>query len=255
MKKSLIIFVLALCSAIFIQGQNKNFSDIEVKYHFKLIPDSLDRENHLKAEMILLCNKNQSYYFNPDMVKTYELINKQTQTFTNVQDIANNYVPIPKIRHNAWRENQTTTITSPLGKYNYSYEADEIKWKLLPETKKIEGFSTHLATTNIEGVTFYAWYTTEIPFSEGPFKFKGLPGLIIELYNENKTIEIHATSVETKSVEITKMNEPLNVNLRTRKGFLTAREKYLTHPFQSNSPKEVVQRKLEQLKKINTFLD
>jgi GLPGLI family protein len=30
-------------------------------------------------------------------------------------------------------------------------------------------------------LTYYAWYTDEIPIQDGPFLFVGLPGFIVEL--------------------------------------------------------------------------
>ena len=237
------------------QGQKNELSDLEVHYEMKLIQDSTNKELTTKAEMILLVNKNKSYYFNPEMVKFYARLEQQINSSPNLQDLAKNYIPVPKIRQSVWKENQEVTITSPLGKYNYSYKSDEIQWELLPEVKKIEDFICHFAKANIEGVVFYAWYTLEIPFSEGPFKFKGLPGLILELHNKNQTIVISATQIEKKSIEIIRIAEALNITLKSRKEFLSAREKYFNYPFTNNFPKVKVQQKLEQLKKINVFLD
>ena len=37
------------------------------------------------------------------------------------------------------------------------------------------------AETTFAGRKWYAWFTQEIPFQDGPYKFKGLPGLIIKV--------------------------------------------------------------------------
>ena len=126
--------------------------------------------------------------------------------------------------------------------------------------KKIEKYTCHLAKATVDNDIYFAWYTTEIPFSEGPFKFKGLPGLILELHNKNKTIEIHATNIEMKKMTSSIPDKTIylgtvNVNLKDRAEFLLLRERYLKYPFDSNYPKEIVDRKLEQLRKINVFLD
>ena len=54
-------------------------------------------------------------------------------------------------------------------------------WKLLNETKTYAGLKTQKAVTNWGGRYWEAWFTKEIPLNFGPYKFAGLPGLIVEL--------------------------------------------------------------------------
>lgn len=42
----------------------------------------------------------------------------------------------------------------------------------------------HKATATYRGTTLVAYYTNDIPVPAGPYKFGGLPGLIVMLYNE-----------------------------------------------------------------------
>lgn len=59
-------------------------------------------------------------------------------------------------------------------------------WNILEkETKKIGDFLCKKATTNFRGSEIIAWYTEELSIPFGPWKFKGLPGLILELYAIN----------------------------------------------------------------------
>ena len=59
-----------------------------------------------------------------------------------------------------------------------------IKWEMLPGHKFIAGFTCKQARTHFRGRTYIAWYTPEIPVSDGPWKFGGLPGLILEVEEE-----------------------------------------------------------------------
>lgn len=59
-------------------------------------------------------------------------------------------------------------------------------WKLHPETKKIGKFSCHKATAYFRGRNYTAWYTLQIAVPYGPWKFNGLPGLILEAYDNEK---------------------------------------------------------------------
>ncbi|WP_196887348.1 GLPGLI family protein [Aureivirga sp. CE67] len=60
-----------------------------------------------------------------------------------------------------------------------------LNWELSDETKKIHNFNCQKATLNFRGRKYIAWYTPEIPIFSGPWKFKGLPGLILEVSNDN----------------------------------------------------------------------
>lgn len=53
------------------------------------------------------------------------------------------------------------------------------------ETDKLGHYTCHKATASYRGTTLVAYYTNEIPVPVGPYKFGGLPGLIVLLYNES----------------------------------------------------------------------
>lgn len=66
----------------------------------------------------------------------------------------------------------------------YWYETnDKQDWKILPDKKKIKGFDAQKATTQFAGREWSARFTNEIQFSNGPYKFHGLPGLILEIHD------------------------------------------------------------------------
>lgn len=75
-------------------------------------------------------------------------------------------------------------FTYQIKKTNYlvADNLPEIKWNLkYKETKKIGKYNCKKATATFRGTDIEAYYTPEIPVSIGPYKFKGLPGLILEV--------------------------------------------------------------------------
>lgn len=67
----------------------------------------------------------------------------------------------------------------------------ELHWKIdeSGKTKLIHGYACKEATVEFRGSTFLAYFTTEIPTSFGPWKFDGLPGLILKISSlDNPTI-------------------------------------------------------------------
>ena len=57
--------------------------------------------------------------------------------------------------------------------------AEKPRWTLTQDTLTLLGYRCTRATTQFKGRQWSAWYTTDIPVSEGPWKLCGLPGLII----------------------------------------------------------------------------
>lgn len=70
-----------------------------------------------------------------------------------------------------------------------------IDWRLTDEEKRLDGYLVHKATTTFRGRNYTAWYTKTIPVPAGPWKLHGLPGLIIEAYDDTGEIKIDRKSV------------------------------------------------------------
>lgn len=69
----------------------------------------------------------------------------------------------------------------------YSYrENPQLIWKTSDEKQKIGTYNTQKATADFGGRKWIAWFSTEIPFPDGPYKFYGLPGLIIKIEDDAK---------------------------------------------------------------------
>lgn len=62
----------------------------------------------------------------------------------------------------------------------------KISWKIEKETKKTSSLQLQKATAKFGGRNWIAWFCKDIPFQEGPYKFYGLPGLIVEIYDDNE---------------------------------------------------------------------
>ncbi len=77
----------------------------------------------------------------------------------------------------------------------------QTKWDITSESKKIGNFKCYKATQEITNIssqknadgnvrifkrTLIAWFSPEIPYPFGPAGYGGLPGLILELQDENK---------------------------------------------------------------------
>lgn len=77
------------------------------------------------------------------------------------------------------------TFKKRIGRDNYAYtEKLNLPWKIEEETTKIDKYTAQKATVDFGGRKWTAWFAPEIPVADGPYKFRGLPGLIIKLFDD-----------------------------------------------------------------------
>ena len=63
-----------------------------------------------------------------------------------------------------------------------------MQWEILTDTGTIAGIPVRKAKSRFRGRCFTAWYAPRIPLDNGPWKLGGLPGLILEAYDEKKEV-------------------------------------------------------------------
>lgn len=81
-------------------------------------------------------------------------------------------------------------------------------WKLMPNsTKKIGNFNCYQATTNFRGRNYIAWYSPEYPYQIGPWKFNGLPGLIMEIHDDINRYYWGVTKIEYTNEKVNLLSE------------------------------------------------
>jgi len=123
-----------------------------------------------------------------------------------------------------------------LGKKFYTVSEPKIKlnWVLEGKTKTILNFKCNSAKVKFRGKEYIAYYTTEIPINGGPWKFRGLPGLILELKSLDNKIDFKVLSIKKeKKIDkkdfLFKKNELVDIklfkelsfkNIKKRKRFL-----------------------------------
>ena len=98
----------------------------------------------------------------------------------------------------------TTYDQAGMGEYGYYDEPfSEIEWNIVEDsTKTILDYQCIMATTDYHGRKWTVWFTSEIPMHDGPWKFCGLPGLIMEATEPSGQHRFTVTGIETSSQPI-----------------------------------------------------
>lgn len=85
--------------------------------------------------------------------------------------------------------------------YSYTESTEMPAWQILSETKELLGYSCQLASCDFRGRTWYAWFSTDIPINEGPWKLFGLPGLVLEAWDSKNHYAYKAVGLYTKNLQ------------------------------------------------------
>lgn len=78
-------------------------------------------------------------------------------------------------------------------------DSSQFNWKIINEEKNISGVQCKKAITLFRGREYIAWFALSIPIDSGPWKFHGLPGLILEVSDKNQEVQIFFKGIQKKS--------------------------------------------------------
>ena len=114
----------------------------------------------------------------------------------------------------AERENSSYTEQWPL-----------MRWTLADEQQTILGHRCQKATCQFRGRDFVAWFAADVPIKGGPWKFGGLPGCILKVYDVQKIYVWEAVAIERGTYQIMQYPDKLYPK-STRKSVWQRQKKY-----------------------------
>lgn len=271
MKKILIaIFLINHFTSIADNDENKNskFTILyKAIYSVNLQPDSNDVNSKLSDQLFTLFIGNQ--------VSIYAA-NKQFMIDSIIEGVENGSINAGNVLANIKRMPKPVTrekIVKYLNKnvinyfnqlssstYLYTEKLNIIKWNIQRDTKVINNYKCQKAIGNYAGRDYEAWFTNEIPIPDGPYKFNGLPGLIIKIYDkkEHYVFELkHFQRVDNIQKSIAPTSKPINTS---KKEFWDFKKDFFSNPIPylesegavfDQKNKEIIKERFKSLKQRN----
>ena len=141
------------------------------------------------------------------------------------------YSVFPDLYIRVDQQNNTNSAIDYIGtKRGFVVVDDQLKysWKITSETKKIKEYTCYKATTTFRGNNFEAWFTPDIPINAGPWKWYGLPGLIVEVHDVEKK-EIYLLEKVEKLTEEAPFPTK-NLKTITLKDFVIEKDDFFGNP-------------------------
>jgi GLPGLI family protein len=213
LKKILLVAIVAIPTGLFAQQRvfissdgfgsgDTKFKNPEtiigqVLYDFTYIPDTTQPDKPQKEVVALDFSNDYSKFYS----QTYNIsdslmradIKKQIeeqQGGGNVNiNVTHTRGGTPDVFLTDKKEDQVERVAQSFrGLYLISNGKHAINWDIQDSTKTIGGYTCQKAVGMSRGREYIAWFTTDLPYSFGPRRLNGLPGLILEAYDVSNRI-------------------------------------------------------------------
>ena len=115
-----------------------------------------------------------------------------------------------------WAERENSSYTEPW---------PLMQWTLCNEQQTILEYRCQKATCHFRGRDFVAWFAADVPIKGGPWKFGGLPGCILKVYDVQKIYVWEAVAIERGKFLISQYPDKLYPK-STRKSVWQRQKKY-----------------------------
>jgi GLPGLI family protein len=131
-----------------------------------------------------------------------------------------------------WSNSQKVTYQEKVFMDKLAYEEDlpAVKWNITNETATKADYPCQKATTTYGGRDYEAWFSFQIPIQDGPYKFSGLPGLIVDMYDSEDQYHFTLAGLEKATLGEIEVSEKNLLNVSKSK-FTEMKTDFTENPF------------------------
>ncbi|OPC29916.1 GLPGLI family protein [Elizabethkingia miricola] len=201
MKLKLIKIYLALVTVSLFPAQS-----FRAFYDMKYKTDSTSSES-VSKNMVLDYNSNNSVFYSYKLYKSDSTVVSNEALNKEVKTMSRDYAFF--VKKDLKNSKVSNYYSIMLDLFEVSDRLPKLNWKLIKDTKVIGQMKCQKATTSYKGRDWVAWFTAEVPVSDGPYIFSGLPGLIISLSDTKNNYEFNLIKIQKGSENLYGKNPSL----------------------------------------------
>lgn len=168
--KTVSLTILLVFIAHFVNAQNNRFI-----YRYLKKPDSTNAQIYDEYLCHLDITQTESSFYDYNKFKEDSLLAVQNETPIEYgEKVIKKYSSfdtylLTKIYNTVYAVNDSRKMT----------------WKMTGKKDEFLNLAIYEAVTLFGGRKWFAWFATDIPIQDGPYKFRGLPGLIVKIRDSN----------------------------------------------------------------------
>lgn len=247
-------------AALTLPAQESEPALARVIYEFTHINDTLQPDKPHKEEMVLYIGQHTSRYSTYSSERVNQQVKKQLEDpgFDGNITITGSGRTTPESYYAYAVGQQFRQLYSLAGRrYLLEEEYPYIDWQITDEVKDIGGYAAQAATGRFKGRDYIAWFTTDVPFQAGPWKLRGLPGLILEATDSRAEVSFHYAGFETLTEGEAMISLPENVIPTDKKALDKVVDAYEKNPqaFMNTPSKSGRQERAFSISGTNTVID
>lgn len=191
MKRTIILLAIVFGPTCFSQTKKSDYNAdfmISYKMDFK---EFVNSELTQSANTALIINNQGSLFTLEAMMNLNKIQQERDLT------IADAFLNKSPFYYLIKSDGVTTEHYETIGSDSYKFkEKLDFDWKLINKDTVIGGYSCKKAVMNYSGRQWNAWYASEIPLSVGPYKFRGLPGLIMNIKDSDSIFNFTVSEIK-----------------------------------------------------------
>jgi len=128
----------------------------------------------------------------PDRIKNIDVIKNQEGVFDNFLGDKYEMNYLDGTTEKMYKNRTTGEVTIIDYLFNHDYRCDDpvgtLNWEITSDTATVLNYVCQKAKLHFRGRDYEVWFAPEIPINDGPWKFMGLPGLILKVNDTNGLI-------------------------------------------------------------------
>jgi GLPGLI family protein len=226
-------------SAIFCQENNTGI--VLIKYKLSHVYDTTKPGTPGEEVMQLRVSKTvsefSSYEYESEYAKYYKEWRKVIQpdgTPLYGSTYPANYAMKSRIvQYNYFSGAKSYWVYNEVNKFYMGYEftMPETHWVITDDKRIIGNIPCQKASGWVKGRLYEVWFAPSLPFSTGPWKLHGLPGLILEAYDQKRQVQFLFVSIERIEDQKRVIQLPLTTLKTSREKFDAWMETIKKNPF------------------------
>lgn len=204
--KVVLILVYVFISSIYAQQKEELNFNHQVIYELTYQPDSTN-PSFKKIDLELLLNNEGSLFRSVRKGINDSALYAEKKTSQGMLVMR----PVNKFNYQIVKRNgHIKTYDSPFGPslegkediYYYEEQQRDLDWQIKEDTLMIDDILCQRADLIFGGRHWIAWFAPEIPISDGPYKFCGLSGLIVSIYDAQEYWRFDMVSLRNVNKEV-----------------------------------------------------